>query len=109
MRKLYVFYPAAFILLFFIAGTNSIGTEISVIYDELNRLVRFEDPEKYVVEYSYDDVGNRTQKMIAASLSDKDYDHDNDVDGIDLHLFLNNWDGNGQSLSDFANHFGQIK
>ncbi len=109
MKKLLIACLAATATIFFISTSFCIGSQLIYTYDELNRLERIEKPEKYIIDYAYDAVGNRTSKTIIVTKPPTDSDGDGDIDGLDLYDFLINWDGNPQLLSDFANDFGTIE
>ena len=89
-------------LLFFFSAPG-LTAELTYEYDELNRLISIEQPGRYFIEYTYDEVGNRISKTVTpVSLDD-----DTDFDGIDLYLFIMQWDETAGSLPDFAGLFGR--
>jgi len=75
-------------------------------YDDAHRLIRVEKTGEYVIDYTYDEAGNRTTKVVQLESPSFDYDQDGDVDGLDLADFISCWDGTPQALSDFAGLFG---
>ena len=82
--RIFFLIPLAITLLF--VSLASAGT-ITCEYDDLNRIVKMEKSEDYIIEYSYDDAGNRTQTIIQVQ-SGLDHDSDGDIDGADLHNFF---------------------
>jgi len=46
-----------------VAGFHA--ASVTYTYDELNRLIRVEYPDEKIITYSYDDVGNRLQVVVA--------------------------------------------
>jgi 3D (Asp-Asp-Asp) domain-containing protein len=56
--------PVAMILLLFISVIGSYGQSVNYYYDDLNRLIRI-DYGDTVIDYAYDDVGNREAERIA--------------------------------------------
>lgn len=79
---------------------------ITYEYDDLNRVVKMEKSEDYIINYSYDDAGNRTQTIIQVQSPVFDHDADGDIDGADLHNFLSGFSGSTQELFDFSLIFG---
>jgi YD repeat-containing protein len=57
----------AFSFLFLFA---SLAGAIDYTYDDLNRLLRVEYDDGTVIEYVYDEVGNRVQRVTGAALPD---------------------------------------
>ncbi len=104
MRKLLVCQMLFFTVLFINATTTS-GSEMTYVYDELNRLERIENDE-YVIDYFYDAVGNRTSKMTVVVSPSFDHDNDGDIDGLDLAVFAGGA-GVSEKLARFADSFGQ--
>nr|WP_321396305.1 hypothetical protein [uncultured Desulfobacter sp.] len=100
--RIFFLIPLAITLLF--VSLASAGT-ITCEYDDLNRIVKMEKFEDYIIEYSYDDAGNRTQTIIQVQ-SGLDHDSDGDIDGSDLHNFLSDFSGSTQDLYDFSQLFG---
>lgn len=49
---------------FLLAVVSSFADSISYTYDDLNRLQKITYGDGTVIEYTYDEVGNRTQKKI---------------------------------------------
>ncbi len=47
---------------------------INYTYDDLNRLTKAEYEDGTMIDYSYDEVGNRTQRMVTISFIDTDND-----------------------------------
>jgi len=84
----------------------SAAASLHYTYDEQNRLICVENPEKYRIEYSYDAAGNRISKKVTFLSVSFDSDHDGDVDGQDLFAFTGSWDGSSEKLADFAAVFG---
>ncbi len=78
---------------------------ITCEYDDLNRIVKMEKSEDYIIEYSYDDAGNRTQIIIQVQ-SGFDHDSDGDIDGVDLYNLMSIFSGSTQDLYDFSQLFG---
>ncbi|WP_321419014.1 hypothetical protein [uncultured Desulfobacter sp.] len=100
--RIFFLIPLAITLLF--VSIASAGT-ITCEYDDLNRIVKMEKSEDYIIEYSYDDAGNRTQTIIQVQ-SGLDHDSDGDIDGADLYNFLSDFSGSAQDLYDFSQLFG---
>ncbi len=101
--KILFFIPlAAAILSVSFASAGTITCE----YDDLNRIVKMEQSGDYIIEYSYDDAGNRTQTVIQVQSPVFDHDHDGDIDGSDLQNFISGFSGSDQDLFDFSQIFG---
>ena len=47
---------------------------VTYTYDDLNRLVKLEYADGTVIDYDYDEVGNRTQRTVAITFTDSDDD-----------------------------------
>ncbi len=84
----------------------SVAESLQYTYDEQNRLIRVENPEKYRIDYSYDPAGNRISKKVTFLSVSLDSDNDGDVDGKDLFVFIGSWDGSSEKLAGFAAVFG---
>jgi len=63
-QKSKVLIGFAIISFIFISVITSLAGTINYSYDDLNRLERVEYEDGIVIEYFYDEVGNRTQKVI---------------------------------------------
>nr|WP_321400459.1 hypothetical protein [uncultured Desulfobacter sp.] len=100
--RIFFLIPLAITLLF--VSFASAGT-ITYEYDDLNRIVKMEKSGDYIIEYSYDDAGNRTQTIIQVQ-SGFDHDSDGDIDGADLRNFISGFSGADQELLDFSQIFG---
>ncbi|MFA4916436.1 MAG: RHS repeat domain-containing protein [Syntrophales bacterium] len=59
-----LFASIAIITLLFTSVILSYSESINYVYDDLNRLIRIEYGSEQFIEYTYDEVGNRTQKTI---------------------------------------------
>lgn len=94
-------------VLLFIYESVGITGSVSYDYDELNRLVKVERADEYIIEYSYDPAGNRNTKTIQVLSVPFDYDADADIDGLDLATFQSIWDGSITTLGEFSNNFGK--
>ncbi|MCD6424679.1 MAG: hypothetical protein J7L35_04190 [Anaerolineales bacterium] len=84
--------PLAILMLpvfFFVAAGPSSSGAAGLIYqcDDANRLVSVEYPSSCRIEYSYDSVGNRSQRLVSAIADPNDLTGDGDVDEIDLMFF----------------------
>ena len=101
--RIFFLIPLAITLLF--VSLASAGT-ITCEYDDLNRIVKMEKTEDYIIEYSYDDAGNRTQTITQVQNPVFDHDHDSDIDGADLQNFILYFSGSDQDLFDFSQIFG---
>lgn len=88
---------------FYEVGTGT-GNELISRYDDQNRLIRVEKYGHYIIFYSYDETGNRTELITTASL---DYEPDGDIDGFDLAVFSSNFEIMSTKLADLAVGFGQ--
>lgn len=91
---------------------SAFAENVDYIYDDLNRLKRVEYGNGRTIEYTYDEVGNRTQKTVnAVGPAAYDSDGDHDVDGKDLWEFVGQYQqGNytATDLSNFANVYGKM-
>ncbi len=94
------------VLFLFLAGNISNAASLHYTYDDRNRLITVENPGKYRIEYSYDPADNRISRRIQLSDISFDSDHDGDVDGQDLTDFAGSWDGDSDTLAQFAIAFG---
>ena len=57
-------------------------------YDDQKRLIKIEYNSGAVIQYTYDEVGNRTSKVVSTvPLCEGNFDSDSDVDGSDLAVF----------------------
>ena len=106
MKKQSLFFLFVLVFVSLIRGPIVSSSELTAVYDDLNRLVRLEKAGEYAVEYAYDQVGNRTAKTIMVANPGPDSDGDDDVDGTDLFRFLQNRDQVQENLADFASGFG---
>ena len=86
---------------FLFASLISAGT-ITYEYDSLNRIVKIEKPEVFMIEYSYDVAGNRTETIIQIQGPIFDHDSDKDIDGADLRNFILGFSGDADELLDFS-------
>lgn len=64
MKTILIFYLS---LLQIILCTPCLAESVNYTYDDLNRLTRAEYGNGTAISYSYDEVGNRTQKYIQAT------------------------------------------
>ena len=61
---------------------------VQYTYDNLKRLIKVEYDEGAVIEFNYDETGNRVLKSVTAvAVCEGDFDKDGDVDGSDLAVF----------------------
>lgn len=61
------FLPAAALAGILLFSTSGFAETIKNIYDDLNRLKRVEYGSGLVIEYTYDEVGNRTQRVVTVN------------------------------------------
>lgn len=81
---------SAFAILFFfwLISAPAFAASEQYTYDNLNRITSVEYDNGMVIEYTYDDVGNRTgKKVVLGNICEGDFDADNDVDGSDIAVF----------------------
>ncbi len=90
----------------FLFSASSIAETITCEYDNHNRIVKMEKSDDYVIEYFYDDAGNRTQTITQVQSPVFDHDSDADIDGADLQHFILNFSGSTGDLFDFSQIFG---
>ena len=118
-------YLAISCLFFLISSFSSNAETIIYKYDDLNRLIRIEQPDGSSIDYDYDEVGNRMRKEVTPRAScPGDFKGDSDIDGDDLAGLINDLangcngdcqgdvDGNGvvdgADLIMFTEYFGQV-
>ena len=112
-------------LLFLILSLSSFSETIIYQYDDLNRLIRVEQPDGSSIDYDYDEVGNRMRKEVTPRAScPGDANEDGDIDGDDLSALSNDIangcsgdcqgdvDGNGivdgADITLFTEYFGRV-
>jgi YD repeat-containing protein len=118
----------ASIIFFFLLLISSFFSHAETViyqYDDLNRLIRVEQPDGSAIDYDYDEVGNRIRKEVTPRTScPGDANGDSDIDADDLSVLiidLNNGcagdcqgdvDGNGvvneSDISLFTEYFGRV-
>lgn len=87
-----VFVSFIAIILFTSVASALAGSD-QYFYDALNRLIRVESGNGAIIEYSYDEVGNRTQKQTTSATSEVQLqvtvrkDAANTLQGINTYLF----------------------
>lgn len=78
----------ACLMLFYSTYLSSAET-IIYQYDDLNRLIRIEQPDGGSIDYDYDSVGNRIiREVTPRSSCPGDIKGDGDIDGADLAMLL---------------------
>lgn len=94
LRSVFAFAFVAFVaMLLFIPVAPSFAGSDRYFYDEVNRLTRVEYENGTTVEYSYDAVGNRTQKQTTTATSEVQLqvavrkDSATTLQGINTYLF----------------------
>ena len=94
LRSAFAFAIVAFVaILLLIPVVSSFAESDQYFYDALNRLIRVESENGTTVEYSYDDVGNRTQKQTNTATSEVQLqvtvrkDTASTLQGINTYLF----------------------
>ena len=61
-----LFFAVLFFLLTFLSCISSDAAAANYVYDDLNRLLRVDYDDGSKIEYTYDESGRRTTKMITA-------------------------------------------
>ncbi len=94
LRSAFAFASIVFVaILLFVPVVPSFAGSDQYYYDELNRLIRVESEDGAIIEYTYDDVGNRTQKQTTIASSNVQLqvtvrkDNENSLQGINTYLF----------------------
>lgn len=118
-------YLAISCLLFIISPSYSFSETIIYEYDDLNRLIRIEQPDGSAIDYDYDEVGNRIRKEVTPRTAcPGDVKGDSDIDGDDLMVLISDLangcggecrgdvDGNGTvdgaDVTMFTEYFGRV-
>jgi len=114
-----------FLFLLLISSFFSHAETIIYKYDDLNRLIRVEQPDGSAIDYDYDEVGNRIRKEVTPRTScPGDANGDSDIDAKDLSVLINDLingcagdcqgdvDGNGTvdgaDVTMFTEYFGRV-
>jgi len=112
-------------LLFLISSISSFSETIIYKFDDLNRLIRVEQPDGSAIDYDYDEVGNRIRKEVTPrTMCPGDVIGDSDIDADDLMVLINDLvngcsgecqgdvDGNGVvdelDIKMFSEYFGRV-
>ena len=106
-------FVAFFAMLLFSPVVPSFAGSDQYSYDALNRLIRVESENGAIIEYTYDDVGNRTQKKTTLASDNVQLqvtvrkDNENTLQGINTYLF--NESGNYLGLTQATDASGIVR